>query len=44
MNSSALLSLLADLYAQVAALTDENNQLRELLSQPASQRASDKIL
>lgn len=32
MNSSALLALLADLYAQVAALTEENRQLRELLA------------
>lgn len=31
MNPSALLALISDLYAQIAALTDENKALRKAL-------------
>jgi hypothetical protein len=31
MNSNALLALLGDLYAQIAALTEANNELRNQL-------------
>lgn len=33
MNPSAILSLIADLYGQVAALSDENAQLRAALAE-----------
>lgn len=32
MNATALLALIADLYAQVSALADENRKLRETLA------------
>ena len=32
-NSDAILALIADLYAQIAALTDQNAQLRNALAQ-----------
>lgn len=34
MNPTAILALISDLYAQVGALTRENEQLREQLSPP----------
>lgn len=39
MNSAALLALLADLYAQLTALNEENLRLRELLSAEQGQRS-----
>lgn len=32
MNAAALLALLGDLYAQIAALTEENKRLRDALA------------
>lgn len=34
MNPNAILALIADLYGQIAALTTENQQLKEQLSTP----------
>lgn len=33
MNPAAILALIGDLYAQIAALTEENKTLREALEQ-----------
>lgn len=43
MNPAAILALIADLYAQVTALTEENRALREQVapgSQPSGKPAS----
>lgn len=37
MNPTAILSLISDLYGQVAALSAENKQLRSLLEQKPEQ-------
>jgi hypothetical protein len=37
MNTEALLALLADLYAQIRAVTDENARLRVQLEQQAAE-------
>jgi N-methylhydantoinase B/oxoprolinase/acetone carboxylase alpha subunit len=39
-NTAAVLALVGDLYAQIAALTEENRQLREALEQAGTKGAT----